>query len=90
MIQIGGMVAFYDGVDTSHKCNSDGDITYTTASGKRVTWNTHRSWANMTTMARQPLIFSHYEGLDDPIVSASVSCSICKSVLIDEAAWMEV
>lgn len=83
-----GFSAFIDGIPNDHQCNSDGDTVYETKSGKRITWNTHREWASMTTMARQPLIFAYYDSIGDPILGASVSCSICKSVAIDQAVWM--
>lgn len=83
-----GFTAFVDGLQPDHECNSSGDIVYGTKSGKMVTWNTHKQWASMTTMARQPLLFAHYEDIGDTILSASVSCSICKRPAILDAPWM--
>lgn len=83
-----GFTAFIDGLPPDHECNSYGDMVYETASGKTITWNTHRQWASMTTMARQPLLFAHYEDIGDPILSASVSCSICKRPAIMDAHWL--
>ncbi len=83
-----GFSAFIDGMKPDHECNSNGDVLYITASGKRVTWNTHKNWASLTTMARRPLIYAHYSDIEDPICAESVSCSICKEVAIDQAAWL--
>jgi len=79
---------FVDGLPSDHECDSNGDMFYETVSGKRITWNTHKEWAYMTTMARQPIIFAHYDKLLDPIVMASGSCSKCKSVAVDAAPWL--
>ncbi len=83
-----GFSAFVDGMPSDHECDSNGDMVYATRSGKRIYWNTHKEWAGMTTMAREPLIFAHYDSIDDPILMCSTSCSICKSVAYDASAWM--
>ncbi len=87
-ISVKGLSIFIDEMKPDHECNSDGDILYITASGKRISWNTHKNWASLTTMARGPLIYAHYDDIGDPICSESVSCSICKESAIDQAPWL--
>lgn len=78
-----GFSAFIDGIPNDHECDDKGDIVYRTASGKTVYWHTVRKWAHLTTEAREPLLHKHFEQLDDPICSGSVSCSICKQAAMD-------
>ncbi len=85
---IGTVTMFIDGMPADHECNSNGDMVYETASGKRIYWNTHKQWASFTTMARQPILLAHYEDIGDPILMHSVSCSICKQAAFDQAAWL--
>jgi len=86
-ISIPGLL-YIDGIPNDHECDSDGDRVYQTKSGKRVTWNTHKKWAGLTTMAREPILFAHYDAEMDPILSCSVSCSKCKGVLMNQMAWI--
>lgn len=72
----------------SHECNDRDDVIYGTASGKIIQWNTHRQWAHLTTEARRPLIYTHYEKTDDPICMESSTCSICKESSISKAYWL--
>ena len=83
-----GFHAFIDGIKQNHICDSHGDILYVTASGKRITWNTHKKWASLTTMARRPLLYEYYAGLGDQICCESSSCSICKEASVDAAYWI--
>lgn len=83
-----GFSAFIDGIPNDHECDSSGDVHYWTASGKHVTWYTQRQWAHLTTEAREPLLYAHYNKIGDPICSASVSCSICKEAAINQAMWL--
>jgi len=85
IIQVGQGLAFIDGRD--HVCDSRGDIIYETASGRIVYWHTQRQWAHLTTEAREPLLYAHYQKIDDPICAGSVSCSVCKEAAMHTAVW---
>lgn len=82
------VIGFIDGLPKDHVCDEKGDLVYQTASGKRVYWNTHKEWAGYTTQARDPLIWDYYYSIDDPILMSSCTCSICKEVAFDQAAWL--
>lgn len=83
-----GFSAFIDGIPNDHECDSKGDVVYRTASGKTVRWYTVRKWAHLTTEARDPLLYKHFEEIDDPICAGSCTCSKCGSVLMDEMIWL--
>lgn len=71
-----------------HECNDAGDVVYFTKSGKTVRWFTIRKWAHLTTQAREPLLYAHYDERDDPILAASATCSICHSVAMYRTLWL--
>lgn len=77
VIKIGDSLAFIDGIPD--KCQHDdvGSTIHVTASGKTITWKTFKKWASYTSQLRDPLIIAHQETINDPVVSASVSCSKC-------------
>lgn len=83
-----GFSAFIDGIPNDHECDSKGDIIYRTASGKTVHWYTVRKWAHLTTEAREPLLYKHFNEIEDPICAGSVTCSICKEAAINQAMWL--
>lgn len=80
-------IAFIDGIPNDHDCDDKGDIIYRTASGKTVYWHTVRKWVHLTTEAREPLLYKHFDSIEDPICSGSVSCSICKQAAMDNLIW---
>lgn len=80
--------AFIDGIPNDHECNSNGDMVYESASGKRIYWHTYKQWASYTHTMREPLIYAYHDAISDPITMGSCSCSICKSPAIDGACWL--
>lgn len=80
--------AFIDGLKQDHECDGKGDVVMQTASGKMVYWHTQRQWAHLTTEARRPLLYAHYEKIMDPICMESVTCSICKESSYSKAYWL--
>lgn len=71
--------------ENNYDCEHDwnGDTYWITKSGKMIYWYTHVQWAHLTTQAREPLIYAHYNKLKDPILESGVTCKKCKALIGD-------
>lgn len=79
IVNTGSGLAFVDGIKSGHECNFNGDPIYESASGKIIYWHTYRQWAHYPTSVRYQLINEYHNRIDDPIISMTTCCSICKS-----------
>lgn len=78
---------FIDGLPPDHKCDSL-EREFVSRSGKVIVWHTYRQWAHLTWEAREKLIHEYHLKIDDPILSGSVACSICKQSALSQAMWL--
>ena len=72
------------GLPKDHICDDKGDMVYTTESGKTITWNTFRKLACFTEKFREGEILKKQYEEGDPVISGSVTCSICGISKIDD------